>query len=68
VNLEKVGGEYDQNTLYNILKELIKYYIKKPKKKKKNHSETAPPGEPSHKQPPNPDTIAYARKILLTGP
>jgi hypothetical protein len=23
---------------------------------------------PSHIQPPNPDTIAYARKILLTGP
>jgi hypothetical protein len=22
----------------------------------------------SHKQPPNPDTITYARKILLTGP
>jgi hypothetical protein len=28
--------------------------------------ETAPPGDPSHKQPPNPDTIAYASKILLT--
>jgi hypothetical protein len=25
-------------------------------------------GNPSHKQPPNPDTIAYANKILLTGP
>ena len=25
------------------------------------------PGDPSHIQPPNPDTIAYARKILLTG-
>ena len=24
-------------------------------------------GNPSHIQPPNPDTIAYARKILLTG-
>jgi hypothetical protein len=23
---------------------------------------------PSHKQPPNPDTIAYINKILLTGP
>jgi hypothetical protein len=32
------------------------------------HPETAPPGDPSHIQPPNPDTIAYARKILLTGP
>jgi hypothetical protein len=29
--------------------------------------QTAPPGEPSHKHPPNTDTIAYARKILLTG-
>jgi hypothetical protein len=27
-----------------------------------------PPRDPSHIQPPNPDTIAYARKILLTGP
>jgi hypothetical protein len=26
------------------------------------------PSHPSHKQPPNPDTIAYASKILLTGP
>jgi hypothetical protein len=23
-------------------------------------------GDPSHKQPPNPDTIAYTNKILLT--
>jgi hypothetical protein len=29
---------------------------------------TTPPGDPSHNQPPNPDTIAYARKILLKGP
>jgi hypothetical protein len=33
-----------------------------------DHPETAPPGDPFHIQPPNPDTIAYARKILLTGP
>jgi hypothetical protein len=26
------------------------------------------PGIPSHNQPPNPDTIAYASKILLKGP
>ena len=26
------------------------------------------PGDPSHNQPPNPDTIAYASKILLEGP
>ena len=37
-------------------------------RRKKDHPETAPPGDPSHKQPPNPDTIAYASKILLTGP
>jgi hypothetical protein len=36
--------------------------------RRKNHTETAPPRDPSHKQPPNPDTIAYASKILLTGP
>ena len=33
-----------------------------------DHPETAPPWDPSHIQPPNPDIIAYARKILLTGP
>jgi hypothetical protein len=32
-----------------------------------DHPETAPPWDPSHIQPPNPDTIAYARKTLLTG-
>jgi hypothetical protein len=26
------------------------------------------PRDPSHKQPPNPDTIVYASKILLKGP
>jgi hypothetical protein len=31
------------------------------------HPETTPPRDPSHKQPPNPDTIADANKILLTG-
>ena len=29
--------------------------------------ETAPPGDPSHMQPPNPDTIADVKKCLLTG-
>jgi hypothetical protein len=38
------------------------------KMEEKNHPETAPPRDPSHIQPPNPGTIAYARKILLTGP
>ena len=32
------------------------------------HPETTPPRDPSHNQPPNPDTIAYASKILLKGP
>jgi hypothetical protein len=36
--------------------------------RKKDHPETARPWDPSHKQPPNPDTIAYASKMLLTGP
>jgi hypothetical protein len=31
-----------------------------------DHPETAPPGDPFHKQPPNPDTIADA-KSLMTG-
>jgi hypothetical protein len=35
---------------------------------KEGPSETAPPRDPSHKQPPNQDTIACASKILLTGP
>jgi hypothetical protein len=30
-----------------------------------DHLETAPPGGPSHNQPPNAETIAYASKILL---
>jgi hypothetical protein len=29
----------------------------------KDHQETAPPGDPTHKQPPNQDTIAYARRF-----
>jgi hypothetical protein len=29
---------------------------------------TIQPGDPSYKQPPNLDPIAYASKILLTGP
>jgi hypothetical protein len=32
---------------------------------RKNHPETAPAGEPSHIQTPNPDTIADAKKCLL---
>jgi hypothetical protein len=31
-----------------------------------DHLETAPPGDPSHIQPPNPDTIVDANKSLLT--
>jgi hypothetical protein len=26
------------------------------------------PGDPSHNQPPNPDTIAYGSNILMKGP
>ena len=37
-------------------------------KMKEWYPETTLPRDPSHNQPPNPDTIAYARKILLTGP
>jgi hypothetical protein len=33
-----------------------------------DYLKTAPPGDPSHQQLPNTDTIAYANKILLTGP
>jgi hypothetical protein len=33
-----------------------------------DHLETATPGDPSHNQPPNADTIAYASKILLKRP
>jgi hypothetical protein len=36
-------------------------------KKKKDHLETTPPEDPSHKQPPSPDNIAYANKSLLRG-
>ena len=34
---------------------------------RKGHPETAPPGDPSHIQTPNPDTIVDAKKCLLTG-
>jgi hypothetical protein len=34
---------------------------------RKFHPEPAPPGDPSHIQTPNPDTIADAKKCLLTG-
>jgi hypothetical protein len=37
-------------------------------RRKDGLSRDYPPGDPSHNQPPNPDTIAYARKILLKGP
>jgi hypothetical protein len=33
-----------------------------------DYPETALPGDPSHSQPPNPDTIAYASKILMKRP
>ena len=33
-----------------------------------DYPETTPPREPSHNQPTNPDTIAYASKSLLKGP
>jgi hypothetical protein len=33
-----------------------------------DHPETAPPGDPSHNQPPNTNTIAYASKILWKDP
>jgi hypothetical protein len=33
-----------------------------------DYPETTPPRDLSHNQPPNPDTIAYASKILLKGP
>jgi hypothetical protein len=36
--------------------------------KRMGHLETAIPGDLSHNQPPNTDTIAYTSKILLKGP
>jgi hypothetical protein len=33
-----------------------------------DHLETAIPGDPSHNQPPNADTIAYTSEILLKDP
>ena len=37
-------------------------------RQKMDHLETAIPGDPSHNQPPNADTVAYTSKILLKGP
>ena len=33
---------------------------------RKDHPDTAPPGDPSHIQSPNPGTIVDANKYLLT--
>jgi hypothetical protein len=33
-----------------------------------NYPQTTPPRNPSHNQPPNPDTIEYASNILMKGP
>ena len=38
------------------------------KRKGWNIQRLPPPWDPSNNQPPNTDTIAYARKILLKGP
>ena len=38
------------------------------RRERKDYPETVPHGDLSHKQPSNPDTIAYASKIFLTGP
>jgi hypothetical protein len=35
--------------------------------RRNDHPETNSPGDPSHKQPQSPDTIADANKCLLTG-
>jgi hypothetical protein len=35
--------------------------------RRKDHPETAPPGDPSHTNSPNPDTSVDANKSLLTG-
>jgi hypothetical protein len=35
---------------------------------KERPTRDCPTEDPSHIQPPNPDTIEYARKFLLTGP
>jgi hypothetical protein len=35
--------------------------------RKKGHPETVPPGDPSHIQLPNPDTIVDAKKCILKG-
>jgi hypothetical protein len=49
----------------------ILFYHSAPKISKdlarKGHPETAPPGDPSHIQSPNPDAIVDAGKCLLTG-
>ena len=38
------------------------------KDEKMDHPEATAPGDPSHNQPPNADTIADVSKILLKGP
>jgi hypothetical protein len=50
--------------LQNFNPELL---LSKENARTKSETETAPPGDPSHMQTPNADTIADAKKCLLTG-
>ena len=56
---------YDKIGWYPI--EMIDLTHFKETMSRNDQPETAPPGDLSHKQPTNPDTMADANKSLLTG-
>ena len=75
-NLQNTWNSRGRKTKVWILCSFLEWRTKYPWKvlkrqsselRRKDHPDTAPLGDPSHIQPPNLGTIAYARKILLTG-
>jgi hypothetical protein len=64
----KLKKKEDQNVETSFLLRMGEKYpwkeLQSLEQRWKNYPETAPPGNPSHKQPPNPDTIVYASKIF----
>jgi hypothetical protein len=70
----KLKKEEDQSVYTLILLRRIKIPLEgvtetmfRAETEKNDHAETALPGDPSHKQPTNPDTIVDTNKSLLTG-
>jgi hypothetical protein len=68
----KLKKKEDQSLGPSVLLRRVKKYPQEETQRqsveqRKGYTETAPHADPSHKQSPNPDTIADANKCLLTG-